>query len=250
MTPNEYLRRIPERMPQWLERFSPGDRFDRDAFFSSRVVYYPGSGFDGHAVKLFGSSHSAHSFIYVDYGITRDRIKQELADPAHTFRGYRTVGVIRLGMEDLTPSGWLPHPPQPIRHPFIAGTIEPFGLLAVLELDNLFDHRHGPWRLAVLFLGADGIATYDALFCQKDGTQSPFAILLQDHGFGGNYDRFGGGGLMEGIALKSNALPQFLLVGENTKQWSGYKMVNGLEAEHGGMHWNDRRLFVRSSVSD
>jgi len=62
----EYLRKMPEPMPCWLRDFSAGQAFNRDAFFASRVVYYPGSGADGHPVKLFGSTGRAHSFVYVD----------------------------------------------------------------------------------------------------------------------------------------------------------------------------------------
>ncbi len=71
MTLNEYLRQQSEEMPDWLEHFGSGDRFSRSQFFGSRVVYYPGSGTDGHPVKVFGSSHSAHSFVYVDYGMSQ-----------------------------------------------------------------------------------------------------------------------------------------------------------------------------------
>lgn len=245
MTPYEYLRRIPERMPQWLERFRPGDHFERDAFFSSRIVYYPGSCFDGHAVKLFGSSHSAHCFIYLDYGVSQERVKEELAHPIYSFRGYGTVGIIQLSIDDLTPSGWHPHISRSTMRPFWDSSFEPYGFLAVLERDDWLDHRHGPWRLAVLFLGADGIATYDALFCQRDGTLPPFAILLQDHAFGGNYDRFGHGGLMEDVAIKCNALPQLLFVGEHTGEWMGYYRVDGLTEERGGMYRFQRSIFQR-----
>ena len=34
----------------------------------------------------------------------------------------------------------------------------PFGFLEVLERDHEFDDNHGARRLAILFLGADGIA--------------------------------------------------------------------------------------------
>ena len=234
---------MPERIPPWLERFRPRDRFDRDAFFSSRIVYYPGSWFDGHAVKLFGSSHSAHCFIYVDYGFSLKRVKEELAHPIYSFRGYDKVAFIQLRMEDLTPSGWLPHFSRPIRPSDMFDRLKPFAFLSVLERDDSLDDSHGPCRLAVFFLRSDGIATYDALFCQRDGTPPPFAILLQDHGFGGNYDRFGKGGFMEDIAIKCNALPQLLFVGEGTSEWMGYHRIDGLTHERGGMHSFQRSLF-------
>lgn len=50
MTLYEYLRQQREDLPRWLARHRPGDRFVRQQFFSSRMVYYPGSGIDGHPV--------------------------------------------------------------------------------------------------------------------------------------------------------------------------------------------------------
>jgi hypothetical protein len=54
----DYLRNLRDEMPPWIERFGGGDRFSRQEFFGSRVVYYPGSGADGHPVKLFGFTYN------------------------------------------------------------------------------------------------------------------------------------------------------------------------------------------------
>ena len=64
-----------------------------------------------------------------------------------------------------------------------------------MERKPEYDEAHGPKRLAIIFLFADGIASYDALFCQSRNKCEPFGVLLQDHGFGGNYDKFGMGGI-------------------------------------------------------
>jgi hypothetical protein len=68
--------------------------------------------------------------------------------------------------------------------------------------------------------------------------------VLQDHGFGGNYDSFGGGGLMERIAQRTHVQPHFLLVADNTRPWLGFEPVPGLESECGGMHRMPRSLFM------
>src|SRR5690606_23296098 len=69
---------VQEEMPQWLIRYEPGDPFDRETFFSSRVIFYPGSGTDGQPVKLLGETHAAHCFVYADYGIGSEAIRNEL----------------------------------------------------------------------------------------------------------------------------------------------------------------------------
>lgn len=49
MTLYDYLQnKLREDIPSWLDGFRSGDRFPREHFFASRVVYYPGSGNDGH----------------------------------------------------------------------------------------------------------------------------------------------------------------------------------------------------------
>jgi len=124
----------------------------------------------------------------------------------------------------------------------------PFGLLEVLERDRELDDGYGSLRLAILFVGADGIAAYDALFCQGRETPPPFAVVVQDHGMGGNYDRFGRGGLLERIALDCHAVPRWLLVAENTNPWESFVRLPDVEGDRGGMHNMLRFLYEKCDV--
>ena len=54
MIMHEYLKNDQETIPTWLLEIKEGDKFPRDDFFKSRIVFYPGSHTDGHAVKVFG----------------------------------------------------------------------------------------------------------------------------------------------------------------------------------------------------
>lgn len=245
----EYLRGQSEEMPDWLDQFEPGVPFSRKQFFGSRVVYYPGAGTDGHPVKLFGSTHSAHSFVYADYHITQADVEVELGNPRYSFRGYHTLARLLLQDSDIVPGGWTPHvhagdvPSD--RYGFATVGAAPFGLLEVLERDSELDDTHGARRLAILFLGADGIAAYDAMFCQHQFDSTPFAVMLHDHGFGGNYDRFGHGGMLESIATRCNVVPRWLLVAINTKPWQGFTPVRDVDGDRGGMYNTLRFLHER-----
>mgnify|MGYP001765460574 FL=1 len=245
----EYLQRHPEAMPQWLDQFEGGAPFSPQQFFGSRVVYYPGSGTDGHPVQLFGSTHSAHSFVYADYGLRQADLEAELEHPRYGFRGYHTLARRQLRKTDLVPEGWVSHinpgeiPPNV--HHFAEVVNAPFGFLEILERDSDRDDNYGAPRLAILFLGADGIATYDALFCQRHSTSAPFAVVLQDHGFGGNYDSFGRDSLLERIATRCNVIPRWLLVADNTDPWLGFERVNNVDGDRGGMHNQLRFLYER-----
>jgi len=247
VTPYEYLQGLREDIPAWLDQFRDGDNFQRQKFFGTRIVFYPGSGTDGHPVKMFGSTHSAHCFVYADYGVTQTTLESELWHPTHRFRGYHTLARLHLSEHDLVPNGWTPHvDPGDMRpDPYGFVTTTPFGFLEVLERDQGFDDAHGARRLAILFLGADGIATYDALFCQGHPTLDPFAVVLQDHGFGGNYDRYGRGGLLDRIARRCGVFPRWLLVAQNTKIWDGFVQIATVEGDPGGMHATLRFLYER-----
>lgn len=234
-----------EDLPMWLRDWNPKQPVSATDFLSSRIVFYPGSGTDGQPVKFFGSRHVAHCFVFADYGITRGHVLADLGEAGHPFAGYRRVGRTELGQQDLTPNGWTPHfqPENAPSGPFASDG--PYAFIEVLERSAGFDEGHGPKRLAILFLCADGVATYDALFCQANA-QTPFAVVLQDHGWGGNWTSFGRDGALEQLATKTGRFPELLLVAENTDAWVGYSAVDGSVARGGGVHRFNRQLWRRT----
>jgi hypothetical protein len=246
---NEWLKGYAEAMPAWLKNFRPGDPFVWDAFLASRIVYYPGAGTDGQPVAVFGGSGAAHCFVYVDYGLTRQAVEHQLDHPQHGFMGYTSIARVTVAEHQLTPAGWVRHfqpgDSTPNRH-FI-GT-EPYAFLEILQRRPDFGPDHGPDRLAIVFMGADGVAAYDALFCQ-DGRLAPFGVVLQDHGYGGNYTTFGAGGLLHTIAVRTSRFPEMLLVATgNTSPWPGYAQIQGAVAGGGGMHQVNRSFFLRNDL--
>lgn len=258
-----------EPIPAWLgavNRDCPVDL--AKGFFQSRVVFYPGSRHDGNVVRLFGGTHSAHCFIHCDYGLPREALIRALEGRGEhewesPFRGYTTLRRVELKPSDLTPGGWRPSLPEPLPppgddrwlpligrrlaaddHPFrpISG---PFGFLEILERDPSLGEDHGAHRLAILFLGADAYATYDALYSRGNaGYSPPYCLVLQDRRFGfggGNYDRFGWGGWLEKVAMASAAHPEYLLVEQGTQPWALYEKV--MDSGHGYFRLYRHGLF-------
>ena len=259
-TIEEILGRRPEPIPEWLDGTDP-PRFDRAAFFASRTVYYPGSGEDGQPLKLCNRSRSAHCFVYVDQDdiYEQDGFRGKLRDPDRgNLLGYER-GILGYGLARWEPvpvdvlipcgrDGWTPvcdesHRIGLERRYSIGKDVgETFAFFAVMDRRPGFGEDHGPRRLAILFIGGDGFAFCDALYCQGDGTPPPFLAVIQDHGFGGQWAGkcFGAGcdqrdGLLDRIARKSGVLPEFLLVGDSTKPWADYADT-GAEPEPGGQH--------------
>ncbi len=233
-----YLGLDPEILPAWLQNYDTLNRAEIvSSFLNYRTIFYPGSGSDGSPVACFNSAHAAHCYIYVDYLLTDNDLRRELD---RGFLGYRSLSTIGLRARDLIPLGWRPTPGLPRREMWIT-PVAPFGFLEIFERIDGYDNSHGSSRFAILFLGADGFAAFDALFCQANGFQPPYCVVLQDHGFGCNYDDFGGGGFLEGLAL-SRCRPHYLLVAENTRPWEGYQPVRSVLPDPN----RQRRLYAAS----
>ncbi len=246
--PLDLLRREAESIPKWLATYQQDAPFPREAFFSSRIVYYPGFGDDGHPLRLFGRAHAAHCFVFSDYMHSAEHYEEHLLRDDHRYhpKGYRALFVKRLHEKDLVPEGWSQHVspdhlPKQAQAPPPGG---PFALWAVLERKEDYGDEHGPKRLALLVVGGEAVATYDALFCQEAG-HPPYAVLIQDHGFGGGWTKFGGADSLLYKLASQHGLPKWALIAENgTKPWPGYPRVS--TADSGGMHNFPRWLHRKS----
>lgn len=167
---NDYLSQLMEEIPQWLADYRPGDRVSFSDFMSGRVGYYPGSGLDGHLVKVGGMSHSVHCFLYVDYLETREHIVRELA--VNGFRGYHSIGRIDFSEEDMYPHGHHQLDMDIDLSGRISSMIpgaKPYCFMEILERNADKNDSWGAERLAVTFLFADGIMTYYDLFSREYG---------------------------------------------------------------------------------
>jgi hypothetical protein len=239
-----------EPLPQWLRDISAADPFPRQQFVATPMLFYPGSGADGSPIAFFNQRHALHCAVYADYGISLSALKALLDDPLSGFRGYEMIVQQELQERDLVPTGWQPHVDMRARFDAsrrLQGALEqPFGYFVVFQRQEGFGPEHGAERFALLFLGADGIATYDALWCQAERPDPPEIVVIQDHGFGGNYDHFGHGGLLHKIASEAGALPQHLFVADNSEPWDGYVVNDPEISSRGGMHGHLRVLWTRA----
>lgn len=235
MTQIEYLKKkYAEATPAWLKSYSKGQALPLAEFLHSRIVYYPGSAWDWHPIEVFGGSCSAHCFIYVDYLQPEDEVIGHLQGEDGLV-GYHVLESVRISEAELrrvTP--WRRHflTPEELRRA-AEGTRDfrrddapaPYARLVVLERDS--GRAEGAERLAVLFLGADGHATFETVFANGNAPDL-FGFLLQEHGYGGNYDRWGSGGLCEKIMQRSNVFPRVILSEAEDWIYDGYEVVDGL----------------------
>ncbi len=240
----DYLRTLAQDVPDWLMQVNQDSTFSRTDFFNSRVVFYPGSGNDGQPVSIFGGTRSAHCFVYADYGMAKSTLERNLHETS--FKGYHNVARLNVAQDEIVPHGWTQHLNSDRQgraiYQFAREIGNPFAFLEVLERNEDLDDQHGAKRLCILFIMADGVAAFDAMFCQVHSAPL-FALVLQDHGFGGNYTCFGAGGLMDEIASRANSQPEYLLCADNTNPWNGYLKIPNSVSEYAAPSGNSRSLY-------
>lgn len=243
-----YLSKYREEEPEYIARYLRGEQITFRDVMSSRVGYYPGSGFDGSLIKVGNKSHSVHSFLYVDYGVKRKELEDRLAQK-DSILGYHPVGQIEWQERDLLPNGQYPieinitpRHGQPLT--FVDKEETPYCFSVIMQRDTDKGDAWGARHFVVTFLFADGIATYYQLFV-REYQKSPWLFLLQDHGFGGNYDSFGSGGILDRIIRRYRCYPPFVMCAGNTRMWNGYEQVADAAPFLASIYDHQRCLYSR-----
>jgi hypothetical protein len=202
--------------PDWLMQMTP-ERMARDPFplhdLLSGSLFYPSSSLDGDPIAYLGGNN--HSFVYVDYGEERDGLLKALQEPG--FLGYQVLCHRPVLEAELTPKGWSPVIPNGrLRRPFPGWVRPPFCEWVILERNADFLDDHGPERFSLLFLCADGVATFQALYVGNGVAPGTVAIIQPGHGlFGGNWTNFTDpdGPFAQAVLGNPTGRPDFLLYG-------------------------------------
>ncbi len=176
-------------IPNWLN--SNDFKFNINEVLTDSL-YYPSCGSDGTPVKYF--TGNVYSFIYVDYGISKNKLIEDINK--NGFCGYHIIHNQSLTEKDLTPNGFNIHIPlerdeSSFNPNFLKGWIkEPFCEWYIFERDVNKDEKIRPKRFSFLFLCAEGVASYQALYLSNKIKPRIIAIIQPGHGFGGNWTNF------------------------------------------------------------
>ena len=176
-------------MPAWLAGHVAGGRVDIGGFLGSRLVYYPGSGIDGHPLRVFGASHSAHCFVFADNGLNRDDWIVPIREQGRRgVRGYRLLDVQDLSIDQLVPYGYRPGHPSLSLLDFDGKGRRSLRMvtrcapLCVLERMAGFHEGHGPRRLAILCWAVTPIRCTTFSSAARDGRPLPCSCRITDGG--------------------------------------------------------------------
>jgi hypothetical protein len=154
--------------------------------------YYPSCGFDGGIVKDCNTENRAlgiKSFIYCDYATGETAFKEE----QNTFIGYHIVGSRSVAPSEIIPNGWLRvNPPKFNLRAYYQykDMWEPFAHWTIFERDENRTEDHGPKRFSLLYIGGEGVATYQALYWTNKKTPIALAIIQPGTSFGLNWTDF------------------------------------------------------------
>jgi hypothetical protein len=187
------IQQLPEiKVPKWLLDLTPSEIMN-EPFPLNHILkdslYYPSSGFDGDPIRHLAGNFL--SFIYVDYGYTSDELINALQAPG--FLGYELIGTRVVTEQELAPKGWDPisltssdgNPMQ-----FNDEMKQPFCSWMIFQRNETVSQSHGPFRFSLLYLCADGVAAFQALYVATKKTPKAIAIIQPGHGFGANWTDF------------------------------------------------------------
>ena len=197
-------------------------------------LYYPACGFDGGVVKHF--SKEVQSFIYCDYATG----EKKLNDASNKFYGYRLLFERNVKEAELTPNGWIPIIPPRVNKEkyfkYIKCFENPFCRWSIYERENDLDDDHGPIRFSVLYIGGEGVATYNALYYSNKTTAKILAIIQPGTGWGLNWTDFRKQDDALGYTVLNNpyGTPDKIVYGGigkdyNDLKWEGYKKMKTIK---------------------
>jgi len=236
-------------LPDWLSTCNITDPLPTVNLLTNSV-FYPACGFDGRPVKYCGGF--SHSFIYVDYGVSSEKLLAEL-----WFGSYRKIGGRFVSMNEmLGPVNWEPILPieavdgDPQR--YADRIVVPYAYWSVWERASRLGDNHGPERFSFLYIAGDGAATFQSLYYTNGLAPSLVAVIQPGEGFGGNWTSYFDSGqiLARSVLGNPHGLPDYLLLGglgsdveyQRSIVWPGYSRLI--------VHWKppEERLAYNGSL--
>jgi hypothetical protein len=237
--------------PDWLRDATPDGPLPLGQALEG-CVYYPACGLDGVAFsQLRGSDAASPSFVHADYLISREDLDGALARPVERggegLLGYSIAFRRAIRRDELHAPGYAP--PAILTQEELSRALDYYrfvGLEGPADVDRKaycewvvfdrlpgYDATHGPRRLSLLYMRADGVAAYHALFVARDIAPRTLVVKQPGHAFGGNYTNFfAEGGPLHRVVRMGRQEPRFLAFGglgavEDylSLVWRGYQPV-------------------------
>lgn len=204
--------------------------------------FYPACDNDGGIVRdcnITNKGLGIDTFIYCDYAYGEERLNEQM----DTFHGYKVFATRKLKQSDLTPNGWAPKLPPKLSmaryNTYRDAYKTPFAKWIVYERVDEKGEEFGPKRFSLIYIGGEGIATYQAIYWTNNACPKAIAIIQPGHAFGINWTDFTepNGYLHWVVANNPNKqMPKQIYFGGvmgredyDDLNWRNYKKVRGIE---------------------
>lgn len=156
-------------------------------------LYYAACETDGGVVKdcnTLNRGLGIVSFIYADYALGEERLNVAL----NTFHGYNVFATRNITQSELVPNGWnikLPPGITPKEYLLFSNQFKrPFAKWVLYERVPEKGSAFGPFRFSLLYIGGEGIATYQALYWTNNACPTVLAIIQPGISFSNNWTDF------------------------------------------------------------
>lgn len=196
------------------------------------LLYYPGSYTDTGPMKLFYEFGEVNRFLHADYLAMKG---EALGTTQWLWEKYERK-VTDLGLETFGAGSWEDFWDPQIRERRRDNIQKSHGVRQEV--------RTGPAgeQVDFIFLHVDAIGAWKHLV--RAGYK-PDVVVLQDHGFGGNWGHFGGEREFYRAVQQAGHWPEYLLVADNTRPWPGYRAMSSSGHQAGQMHGHHRAIYRR-----
>jgi hypothetical protein len=176
------------------------DSFDVSFIHGNKSVFYPASGLDTSSVSYLFPEFD--SFVHVDYSHSESQVSNFM-ETAFIPLGFKLIGMRHITERMLTPSGFHPMPFTPNRHEisrlqdrhirdrFYGVGFKPFARWALYEKETSpLEMKTESRRFSLLHLGAEAMATFEALYLGYRKNPRAICIIKPSEGYGDNWTIF------------------------------------------------------------
>lgn len=202
--------------------------------FLEDSVYYPACYTDGRPIKYCNTiwrKLGVNSFVYCDFNISEENVLQQLK----TVRGYHVLAHRSLSRDEYIPDGWslelggVNH--RQYYDTFLGSErgFPPFAHWAVFERDSDRSPMHGPERFSLIYVGGEGLATFQQLYCHYH-IAPKMLCFIQCWGFAGNWTDFTNPNAAFASTLRRHpeCIPDYVCIGSHD-EICGVLQIRGSE---------------------
>ena len=205
------------------------DKYLQNQNLTNGLLYYPGAGTDYGPLCLFATNTRLSGVVYTDYGIGSEEAERFLAGiPEWNLDHMDKLEPSYIGKET-----WDEFWPELTRSRLYRNSMSAYCRRS--HLSNVSGRS-----LQLIYLATEAVKTYSIMI---ESGIVPTAMVLQDHGFDGNWTHFRPGGALHEAAIQLDAFPHLLFVGDNSTPWPGYEQVSDWVVYEGQMHRHARALY-------